>query len=230
MIKIMIQFNGKNLTIPVNPEEINITRSADNDNINIIGLGKATRKGEPGLQSLSISSFFPGSNSYFYTGVLPSTCIKFINEIWETENINNNVAKLVTLGLPVDISMYFVIENFDYEHKAGEEDDIYYTLEIKKYIPYGVKTVSVQTSGLQAARASSTSNKNTTQTPKSGNQTATTTKTYTVVKGDCLWNITKKFTGSGSGWRELYNLNKGVIGSNPNLIKPKQVLTLPSGW
>ena len=222
-VKIMFQFNGKNLTVPINPEELEIARSADNTDIDIIGLGKATRKGEPGLESFTIDSFFPGPNSYFYTGVLPKTCIEFLNEIWKTDNTNNNVGKIVTLGLPIDINMYFVINDFDYDHKAGEEDDIYYTLSIKKYVPYGAKTVDVQLSGLAAARANSTAI--TTNVGTSG-----TVKTYTVVRGDCLWNITKKFTGNGSRWRELYNLNKSIIGSNPNLIYPNQVLTLPSGW
>ena len=51
-------------------------------------------------------------------------------------------------------------------------------------------------------------------------------KTYTVVKGDCLWNIAKKYLGSGSKWREIYNLNKDKI-KNANLIYPGQVLKMP---
>ena len=220
-VKIMIQFNGKNLTIPINPEELSISRSASNDDIDIIGLGKATRKGEPGLKSFSIESFFPGPNSYFYTGVKPKTCVDFIEEIWQADNKNNNVGKIVTLGLPKDFSMYFVIESFDYDHKAGEEDDIYYTLEVKQYIPYGVKTVESKLTGLASARASSTTTKPASQT---------TVKTYRVVNGDSLWAITKKYTGNGSRWPELYNLNKSIIGVNPNIIKANQVLTLPTGW
>ena len=46
--------------------------------------------------------------------------------------------------------------------------------------------------------------------------------TYTVVKGDTLSGIAKKL--NISSWRELYNKNKAVIGNNPNLIKPGQVL------
>lgn len=224
MVKIMIQFNGKQLTIPVNPEELEITQESKNEDINIIGLGKATTKGEPGLIKTTIESFFPSPNSYFYTGVSPKACVDFINEIWKTENMNNNVAKIVTSGLPNNLNMYFVIENFNPDAKAGEEDDIYYTLEIKQYIPYGVKTVKTQLSGLAAARAASTVSKPVT---KPANQP---TNTYTVVSGDCLWNITKKFTGDGSRWPELYELNKSVIGTNPNLIYPGQVLTLPVGW
>ena len=54
------------------------------------------------------------------------------------------------------------------------------------------------------------------------------TTTYTVVKGDCLWNIAKKFYGSGSKYTIIYNANQGVIGGNPNLIYPGQVLTIPA--
>lgn len=54
--------------------------------------------------------------------------------------------------------------------------------------------------------------------------------TYTVKKGDCLWTIAEQFYGSGNGasWREIYEANKGVIGSNPNLIYPGQVFTIPA--
>ena len=224
-VKLLIQFNSKQLTIPINPEKITISRNASNTDVNIIGLGKTVRKGEPGLIQLDIDSFFPGPNSYFYTGVNPKTCIDFINEIWEAENVNNNVGKLITSGLPNDLNMYFVIEDFDYDHRAGEEEDIYYTLRLKKYIPYGVKTVSVDLSGLAAARASSAASTSSQNSGSSG-----TNNTYTVQRNDCLWNIAKACTGDGSRWSELYNLNKGVIGSNPNLIYPGQVLTLPSGW
>ena len=226
MIKLMIQFNGKQLTLPINPEELEPTQAASNTDINIIGLGKTTRKGEPGLISLKIDSFFPAPNSYFYTGVKPLTCVDFIKEIWNADNVNNNVAKFVTSGLPKNLNMYFVIENFTYDSKAGEEEDIYYSLKIKQYKPYGAKIVKSQLTGLAAARAKSTTAKPKTTT----NQPTVQRYTYTVVSGDCLWNISKACSGDGNNWRQLYDLNKSVVGGNPNLIYPGQVLTLPEGW
>lgn len=224
-IDIIIQFEDEYLTIPINPEELTVSRSAENQEMDIIGLGKATRKGEPGLRTVSINSFFPGADTYFYTGVKPETCIDFIEKIWNTENTNNNVAKLVTDGLPKNLSMYFVIENFDYDHKAGEEDDVYYELSIKEYVPYGVTTVDVKTTGLATARANSKKKNKDTSKSKTKNNKKTSTKnqnkTYKVVKGDCLWNITKKYTNNGADWKALYNLNKEVIGSDPNKIKPR---------
>ncbi len=51
-------------------------------------------------------------------------------------------------------------------------------------------------------------------------------RTYTVRPGDTLSGIA---AGLGlSDWRPLYEANKGVIGPDPNLIQPGQVLTIPA--
>lgn len=51
-------------------------------------------------------------------------------------------------------------------------------------------------------------------------------RTYTVVKGDCLWNIAKKFYGSGPLWPRIFDANRGKI-KNPNLIYPGQKFVIP---
>ncbi|MBO9542123.1 LysM peptidoglycan-binding domain-containing protein [bacterium] len=55
------------------------------------------------------------------------------------------------------------------------------------------------------------------------------TKTHTVGEGDTLSAIARRYLGDGNRWPEIYELNKDVIGGNPNLIRPGQVLKLPSG-
>lgn len=52
-------------------------------------------------------------------------------------------------------------------------------------------------------------------------------KTYVVKKGDTLWAIAKRLYGNGTQYTKIYNKNKGVIGSNPNLIKPGQKFIIP---
>lgn len=49
----------------------------------------------------------------------------------------------------------------------------------------------------------------------------TVTKTYTVVSGDTLSGIANRY---GTTWQNIYNNNRDIIGSNPNLIKPGQIL------
>lgn len=43
-------------------------------------------------------------------------------------------------------------------------------------------------------------------------------ESYTVQKGDCLWDIAEKQLGDGMRWSGLYEQNKDVIGENPDLL------------
>jgi nucleoid-associated protein YgaU len=52
-------------------------------------------------------------------------------------------------------------------------------------------------------------------------------KKYVVKAGDSLSKIARDQLGDVSRWREIYELNKAVIGDNPNLIQPGQEYILP---
>jgi phospholipase C len=52
---------------------------------------------------------------------------------------------------------------------------------------------------------------------------------YTVQPGDSLSSIAKARLGSVDRWRELYQLNRSVIGNNPNHLVVGEVLTLVKG-
>jgi nucleoid-associated protein YgaU len=49
----------------------------------------------------------------------------------------------------------------------------------------------------------------------------------TVHAGDSLWSIAEDQLGAGDRWREVYALNRAVIGTDPDLIQPAQRLRLP---
>lgn len=53
--------------------------------------------------------------------------------------------------------------------------------------------------------------------------------TYTVQKGDSLSGIAKRTLGDGNRWREIYDLNRDVIGPDPNRIGVGMTLRLPGG-
>jgi hypothetical protein len=42
-----------------------------------------------------------------------------------------------------------------------------------------------------------------------------------------LWGISEKFYGDPTRWSEIYDANIDTIGSNPSLIQPGMVLTIP---
>jgi len=74
----------------------------------------------------------------------------------------------------------------------------------------------------------SESNESHREYPKDPGATETKTKTYTVDSGDNLSAIAKQELGDANRWREIYELNKDLIGDNPDLIQPGMELKLPS--
>ena len=50
--------------------------------------------------------------------------------------------------------------------------------------------------------------------------------TYTVVRGDCLWKLAKRFYGDARRWVDIYAANAFQI-KNPNLIRIGMELIIP---
>lgn len=73
---------------------------------------------------------------------------------------------------------------------------------------------------------------------KTTQRQTSTAKTYTIVSGDTLWEIAKKFYGDGSKWPIIYDANKEIIektakehgkssSENGHWIYPGVTLTIP---
>ena len=66
------------------------------------------------------------------------------------------------------------------------------------------------------------------ETPQPADASSTDVNTYIVASGDSLSKIAKNHYGDAAKWHEVYEANKDLIGSNPDLIEVGQVLTLPN--
>jgi uncharacterized protein YidB (DUF937 family) len=62
--------------------------------------------------------------------------------------------------------------------------------------------------------------------PAAAQAQAAQAQTYTVVGGDSLSKIAKHFYGNANDWSKIFDANRDQI-SNPDLIKPGQVLRIP---
>ncbi len=54
-----------------------------------------------------------------------------------------------------------------------------------------------------------------------------TTRFYIVRSGDTLSKISKKYYGTPDQWNSIYQVNRGVLGGNPNLLRPGTKLIIP---
>jgi murein DD-endopeptidase MepM/ murein hydrolase activator NlpD len=95
----------------------------------------------------------------------------------------------------------------------------------------GLTKSSADTSSAPAASSATTKKTTATKssTASSSSSAPTSSKTsgesYKVVSGDTLAKIAAA-KGVAGGWQKLYAANKSVVGGNPDLIFPNQVLTL----
>lgn len=81
---------------------------------------------------------------------------------------------------------------------------------------------STSTTKKKTAPKTTKKEKKVTSTPKA----SSAKRTYTVKRGDCLWNIAKRFYGNGAKYTKIYDANTNKI-ANPNLIYPGQVFVIP---
>lgn len=87
------------------------------------------------------------------------------------------------------------------------------------------KTTPVQTLPQEPVRQAAQASAQT-AAPEAALQDSDKLVTYTVKKGDNLWNISKTHLGDATKWPSIHGLNRAQI-KNPDLIYPNQVLKLP---
>lgn len=209
-----LTFDGEKerLRIPVNPETITIKRGSKNDSVDIAGLGEIIIIKDRPAVTYSFSSFFPKT---MFPGIKIDSLTppyQLVNKIVEWKDSGKPVRFVVT---NVNINLFCTIESFSYSESGGDVGTYEYSIELKEYREITLRQVTVAD---ETATVEDTEQRvdNTVQP-----------KTYEVVKGDCLWNIAKKYYGDGALYTKIYEANKDAIGGNPNLIYPGQVLTLP---
>lgn len=211
---------GAPLRFPVLPSEYKVQGSRGIETVNINAVGETDLGGMRGLRTVSFSSFFPKRYDASYCefrGIKnPQRYVKQIEQM-----MNNGIVKLIITG--TDINFPCRISSFEW----GEDDgtgDIRFSIALKEHRKIAISQSSVVAESATATQTASedTSAKDTAKRE----DTREKPKTYTIKRGDCLSSIARKLTGS-SDWHALYEQNKGIIGSNPNLIRDGTVLTIP---
>lgn len=202
------------LRIPVLPQTFNISIGSNNSSVDVAELGEIVVKQARQAIQFSFSSFFP-LTSFPGVGTSLTDPLICVEKLKRWQEGDKPVHLILT---DVGIDKYCTIETFDYYEQGGDIGTIYYDLTLKEYREITVRQVTVNVAQKKA----------TVQKTEQRVDNSVQPQTYTVKSGDCLWNIAKRIYGNGSKYTIIYNANKSVIGGNPNLIYPGQVLTIPA--
>lgn len=211
-----LTFNAEKekIQLPVLPSSFKTKNGSNNSSMDIVGLGEIViMRSRPALQ-FSFSSFFPATR---FPGVQVDSLTKPLALIERINRWKASKKPVHFIATACGVNLYVAIEDFTYSEEGGDPGTYQYSITLKEYREIKVRQVKVN-----IPKAVATVKK---EEPRVDNTVQP--KTYTVVSGDCLWNIAKRFYGSGSQYTKIYDANRGVIGGNPNLIYPGQVLTIP---
>lgn len=210
---------------PVTPSKITLKIKNQNKTYNLINQGEINIPKAAGLTTVEVDFLLPNMETYL--GMYPNGFKKASYYLSHLEKLKKNKRKvqfIVTRTLPQgrlnNTNLKVTVE--DYSIKEDAEDygtDMYVSVSLKQFRAYGTKTVTIKETTTQTATVAATETRATDSTKETAN-------TYTVKSGDCLWNIAKKLYGNGADYTKIYEANKDKI-SNPNLIYPNQVLTIP---
>jgi hypothetical protein len=206
---------GKRIQLPVNPEVMSVASPFGFEDVEVAQLGEITVIGDVKLREVSFSTFFPReyNPTYCEYSNLPRPMdIYNLLERWKRER---KPIRFTVTGTIINFDV--TIREFTAEpEKAGSPGDVYFTISLKEYRHVTVKKVNEKN-----GKASTSKSNARPAPPKKSSQS------YGVKSGDSLWKIAAREYGDGSQWRKIYDANKGVIGKNPNSLKPGQKLVIP---
>jgi hypothetical protein len=140
-IGIFIEYGGRVVQIPVNPQTFNVKTAGNNKTTEIITLGEIAIPKKKKLSTISWESFFP------YESWFPAIRTKggfqsaaFYLNFLDSIRDSCKPCHLTVTGIGYDDDV--VIDSFDYYHQAGDHEDTYYSITFKKYRPYTVSVLS----------------------------------------------------------------------------------------
>lgn len=198
--------NGEQqFTFTVNPERLRVSRPNCNRVERLAMGGTVNLWGGRGLREVSFTTFLPEERSPFYGGTDGAEVLSLL-KAWQD---SGDPVRLIVSGS--DINDAFLIEDVS-ETLAEGDRDVGLTVTLREY---KFKSALAALAGGSGGSGSAPVRKRTDE--------RVTPQTYTVKKGDTLWDIACRFYGDGTKWGRIAAKN-GV--TNPRKLQIGKVLTL----
>jgi len=207
--------NGKRLHFPMNPERITAATAARIQTFEAIELGEYALPRGSMLVRFTFEGLLPGEprkNTVLVKSWRDPRAIAGDLSAWRSEGAK---LRLLVTETPINHDVY--IQTFEHTWSGGH-GDMRYSLEL------------VQARDILIHAEGEAKSKGEVKILSASRSLPPAAKTHTVVKGDTLYGIAKKYLHNGARYMDIYNIpeNKKLIGPDPNKIKPGQVLRLPS--
>ena len=219
----MYYFYMGSVLLPIAPEKFTLKVKNTNKTMTLINEGEINILKEVGLSDLEFDVLIPAVKYSFanYADGFKSPAW-FTNYFEELKVSKKPFQFMISRKMPdgkllFDNNLTVSMESYTIKEQANKGFDLIVSIKLKQYKPFGTKIVTVN-----GNTATVVEQREQVSSPAPKQET-----TYTVQKGDCLWNIAKKFYGNGSKYTKIYEANKDKI-KNPNLIYEGQVLVIPN--
>ena len=209
--------------LPITPSKLTVQINNANETVTLINEGEINILKQAGLTEIEFECSIPQVQYPFAVYPAGFKDANYFLDYFEALKTSGKpfqfiVCRRMPQGSALfDTDMRVSLEDYKISEDAKDGFDLTVKISLKQWKDYGTKTVYISEDGTQASVEAQRETDN-----------APTAELYEVKKGDCLWNIAKKFYGNGAKYTVIYDANKEVVGGNPNRIYPGQVLTIPA--
>lgn len=221
----MYKFYIDKVELPITPSKLDMKINNKNKTMTLLNDGEINILKTPGLTEVSFDFTIP-QVKYPFANVELKDADYYLEKLERLKNSKKPFRFIVvrlTQGNKslFDTNMNVSLEDYTIKEDAKEGIDLTISIKLKQYRDYGTKIVTLPQEAAKKVNNGVIFIPAKEERPPSNGQPSN--KTYTVKKGDCLWNICKQYLGDGSKYPQIAKLNNI---SNPNLIYPGQVLKL----
>lgn len=214
----MYSFYLDNVLLPITPKQLQIKVKNQNKTIELINFGQVNVLKTPGLSDISFDFSVPIVGKYPFARELQSAEYYFSlleNLKTQLKPFKFTVLRQISSNKTAfSTNMNVTLEDYEIVEDADNGFDVTFKVNLKQYREYATQNLEIKQNSEGKLTATKQTTRQTTKEPE---------KTYTVQKGDTLWNIAKKQLGDGSKYKELAALNNI---SNPNFLSVGQVLKI----
>lgn len=215
---VYFKYGNKKYKLPVNPEEIKRSRTLNVETFQVLKTGEVSIPSHCSLEEFSFEAEFP-STDYHYVESGARADADYYEKMFKKAQKNKKPIRFIASnGITDDISVMVLVKSVEAIERAGEEGDKYLAFTLLEYKAATKRYVAVQTASAIVKQEEAPATQ--------ASPAVAENKTHTVVSGDTLWALAKKYYSDGNQYPKIATANPSI--KNPNLIYVGQVLTIPA--